>query len=131
MSDSQSETQVQEAQNVLGGPLQTCCTSPMTGFYRNGRCDIGPQDRGVHGVCAQMTEAFLNYTKAQGNDLSTPNPMFGFPGLQPGDRWCLCAARWQEAFEDGVAPPVILSATHGGVLGIVSLEDLKKHAMEP
>ncbi len=130
MSDIRSETQTQGAKNVLGGELQTCCTSPMTGFYRNGRCDIGPEDRGVHGVCAQMTETFLNYTRAQGNDLSTPNPMFGFPGLKPGDRWCLCASRWQEALADGVAPPVILAATHAGVLGIVQLDDLKKHSVE-
>ena len=130
MSEIRSETQTQGAKNVLGGELQTCCTSPMTGFYRNGRCDMGPEDRGLHGVCAQMTETFLNYTRAQGNDLSRPNPMFGFPGLQPGDRWCLCASRWQEALEDGVAPPVLLAATHASVLGIVQLEDLKKHSME-
>lgn len=130
MSDTQSEAKATPARNVLGGELQICCTAPMTGFYRNGRCDLGPEDRGVHGLCAQMTETFLNYTRAQGNDLTTPHPVFGFPGLKPGDRWCLCASRWQEALEDGVAPPVVLAATHEGVLGIVSLDDLKTYGIE-
>lgn len=119
-----------DAKNVLGYPLETCCTDPMTGFYRTGCCETGPEDQGVHVVCAQVTEAFLSYTKAQGNDLSTPMPMFGFPGLKPGDRWCLCAARWKEALEDGVAPPVVLSATHAAALKYVALEDLKNHALE-
>jgi hypothetical protein len=118
------------AKNVLGSPLETCCTEPMTGFYRTGCCETGPEDQGVHVVCAQVTEAFLSYTKAQGNDLSTPMPMFEFPGLKPGDRWCLCAARWKESLEDGVAPPVVLAATHAAALKFVSLEDLKNHALE-
>ncbi|MGF1454999.1 MAG: DUF2237 family protein [Alphaproteobacteria bacterium] len=118
------------AQNVLGQPLQTCCLSPMTGFYRTGRCDTGPEDRGLHVVCAQVDEAFLAFTKARGNDLSTPVPAFGFPGLKPGDRWCLCAGRWQEALDAGAAPRVVLRSTHAGALGIVSLDDLKALAID-
>jgi uncharacterized protein len=118
-----------DAKNVLGGPLQCCCTSPMTGFYRDGFCQTGPLDRGVHVVCAQLTAAFLTYTKAQGNDLSTPRPEHNFPGLKPGDRWCLCAARWQEALEDGVAPPVVLEATEQSALRHVSLADLQQNAL--
>lgn len=117
-----------ENKNVLGGELQTCCTAPMTGFYRDGTCQTGPEDRGVHVVCAQLTEAFLSYTKAQGNDLSTPRPEYNFPGLKPGDKWCLCAARWQEALADGVAPPVILESTHYAALEHVSLEELQGSA---
>jgi uncharacterized protein (DUF2237 family) len=120
--------QVQEAQNVLGEELQTCSTDPMTGFYRDGCCHTGPEDRGVHVVCAEMTEAFLEFTKSKGNDLSTPRPALNFPGLEPGDAWCLCAARWQEALEAGVAPPVHLDATHERALEIVDLEDLRDHA---
>ncbi|MDS3859707.1 DUF2237 domain-containing protein [Thermosynechococcaceae cyanobacterium BACA0444] len=121
----------QHPKNVLGTPLQTCCTNPMTGFYRTGCCETGPDDRGVHVVCAQVTPAFLNYTQAQGNDLTTPAPQFNFPGLKPGDRWCLCASRWQEALEMGVAPPVILESTHIAALNYVALEDLKQHALKP
>ncbi len=117
-----------EARNVLGGPLEVCCTSPMTGFYRDGFCRTGGGDYGSHVVCAEMTPEFLEFTKLQGNDLSTPMPQFNFPGLKPGDRWCLCASRWQEALEAGVAPPVILSSTHARALEMVSLEDLKQHA---
>lgn len=116
--------------NVLGGQLEICCTNPMTGFYRDGCCKTGSDDRGVHVVCAQMTPAFLNFTRDRGNDLSTPMPMYGFPGLKPGDRWCLCASRWQEAFEAGVAPPVILAATHEAALHYVAIEDLKRHALD-
>lgn len=116
------------AKNVLGKPLETCSTSPMTGFYRNGCCDTGPGDMGVHVVCAQMTDKFLEFTQKQGNDLSTPIPEFGFPGLVAGDRWCLCAARWKEAMEAGVAPPVVLEATHMSALEFVSLEELQEHA---
>lgn len=116
--------------NVLGGELKPCCLSPMTGFYRNGMCETGPQDRGVHVVCAQLTETFLSYTKAQGNDLSTPRPDYNFPGLKPGDKWCLCAARWQEALADGMAPPVDLAATHRAALSIVRLEDLQANALD-
>lgn len=107
-----------EAKNVLGTNLEICCTSPLTGFYRDGFCSTGGQDFGMHVVCAQMTPAFLEFTKSQGNDLSTPVPQFNFPGLQPGDCWCLCAARWQEAFEAGVAPPVVLAATHARALEV-------------
>jgi len=119
-----------EAQNVVGGKLQVCCTSPMTGFYRKGKCDTGAGDLGVHVVCAQVTEEFLAFTKRQGNDLRTPVPGYNFPGLKPGDRWCLCASRWQEALDAGVAPPVVLSATHAAALEHVSLKDLKKHAID-
>ena len=116
--------------NVLGGTLESCCTSPLTGFYRTGRCDTGPQDLGRHVVCARMTEEFLAFSKAKGNDLTTAVPEFGFPGLQPGDKWCLCAARWKEALATGVAPPVVLGATHEEALEIVSLADLKRHALD-
>ncbi|MFQ4137766.1 DUF2237 family protein [Nodosilinea sp. PGN35] len=118
------------ATNVLGSPLAPCCTSPMTGFYRDGCCNTGAGDLGVHVVCAQMTPEFLAFTKAQGNDLSTPVPAFQFPGLKPGDRWCLCAARWQEALEAGVAPPVVLAATHAAAIEHVALDDLKHHALD-
>ncbi len=118
------------ATNVLGTALATCCISPMTGFYRDGCCNTGGGDMGVHIVCAQMTPEFLAFTKAQGNDLSTPMPAFEFPGLKPGDRWCLCAARWQEALEAGVAPPVLLQATHATAVEHVSLADLKDHALD-
>ena len=100
------------ARNVLGGPLATCCTAPLTGFYRDGSCHTGPQDIGTHVVCAQVTPEFLEFSVARGNDLVTPVPQFHFPGLNAGDKWCLCALRWKEAFEAGVAPPVVLQATH-------------------
>jgi uncharacterized protein (DUF2237 family) len=116
--------------NVLGGTLDYCCTSPMTGFFRTGRCDTGPQDVGRHVVCARVTAEFLAFSKEKGNDLSTPAPEFGFPGLQPGDKWCLCAARWKEALAAGVAPPVVLGATHEAALEVVSLADLKRHALD-
>ncbi|MEO0408645.1 MAG: DUF2237 domain-containing protein [Cyanobacteria bacterium P01_A01_bin.135] len=118
------------ANNVLGTPLETCSTAPMTGFYRNGCCDTGAGDMGVHVVCAEMTEDFLQFTKAQGNDLSTPRPEYNFPGLKPGDRWCLCASRWQEALDKGAAPKVNLAATHASALEHLSLKDLKAHAIE-
>lgn len=118
-----------EGRNVLGGPLASCCTSPMTGFYRDGFCRTGGQDFGVHAICAQVTPAFLQFSKLRGNDLTTPAPHFSFPGLKAGDRWCLCASRWQEALEAGVAPPVILEATHARALETVSLQDLKNHAL--
>lgn len=116
-----------EAKNVLGGKLEVCCTAPMTGFYRNGKCETGVDDRGVHVVCAQVTDEFLAFTKAQGNDLSAAG--FGFPGLKAGDRWCLCVSRWQEALEAGAAPPVDLAATHAAALKTVSLDDLTNHAV--
>ena len=118
-----------DAKNVLGETLECCCESPMTGFYRDGYCRTGGQDFGVHVVCAQMTPAFLEFTKLRGNDLSTPAPQYHFPGLKPGDRWCLCASRWQEALEAGVAPPVILSATHARALEVVSLKELQEYAL--
>lgn len=116
--------------NVLGQPLKICCTQPMTGFYRTGRCETGPQDLGLHVVCAEVTADFLAFSRAAGNDLSTPRPEFGFPGLKPGDRWCLCAARWREALEAGHAPPVVLAATHERALAVVTLDDLKRHALD-
>lgn len=118
------------AQNVLGTALECCCTSPMTGFYRDGFCTTGAGDMGVHVVCAQVTAEFLAFTKSQGNDLSTPQPLFNFPGLKPGDRWCLCASRWKEALEAGVAPQVALAATHASALEHVSLDELKQHALD-
>lgn len=118
------------ARNVLGGKLETCSTQPMTGFFRTGKCETGPQDTGVHTVCVRVTREFLEFSRAVGNDLSTPIPAFGFPGLKPGDCWCLCAARWQEAFEAGAAPRVRLAATHEETLKIVRLEDLKAYALD-
>ncbi|OGB92609.1 MAG: hypothetical protein A2Z31_00860 [candidate division NC10 bacterium RBG_16_65_8] len=117
------------AKNVLGGELGQCCAEPLTGFYRDGSCNTGPGDLGVHLVCVQMTEEFLVFTKRQGNDLSTPMPDHGFPGLKPGDRWCLCAMRWKEAMDAGAAPLAILGATHIVALEFVSLEELKAHAL--
>ena len=119
--------QVVPSTNVLGGPLQECGRSPLTGFYRDGCCETGPDDVGTHVVCAVMTAAFLDFTKARGNDLSTPRPEFGFPGLKPGDRWCLCASRWAEAHEAGLAPPAVLEATHRRALGAVPLDALRAH----
>ncbi|MEH1934820.1 MAG: DUF2237 domain-containing protein [Nostoc sp.] len=118
-----------DAKNVIDGNLEVCCTSPMTGFYRDGFCRTGGQDFGSHVICAEVTSEFLEFTKSRGNDLSTPVPDFNFPGLKPGDRWCLCASRWQEALDAGVAPPVILSATHARALEVVSLDELKKYAL--
>ncbi|MCC7282032.1 MAG: DUF2237 domain-containing protein [Acetobacteraceae bacterium] len=116
------------ARNVLGGTLGVCSTLPLTGWLRDGGCNTDASDLGLHTVCAVMTEAFLAFSRARGNDLSTPRPEFGFPGLKPGDRWCLCAARWQEAFEAGQAPPVLLGSTHAATLGVVRLDDLRAHA---
>ncbi|MCC6775903.1 MAG: DUF2237 domain-containing protein [Hyphomicrobiales bacterium] len=116
--------------NVLGDPLEPCAMSPMTGFFRDGCCNTGPEDVGSHTVCAVMTAAFLAFSKSRGNDLSTPMPEFGFPGLKPGDRWCLCAPRWQEALEAGQAPRVVLRATHVGALDHCSLVDLKRFAVD-
>ena len=119
-----------EGRNVLGGPLALCSADPLTGFTRSGCCETGPEDLGSHTVCAQVTEEFLAYTASRGNDLSTPVPQAGFPGLRPGDRWCLCASRWREALEAGVAPPVFLAATHEAALGHVSLDALRFHALD-
>lgn len=118
------------AKNVLGGTLQPCCMSPRTGFFRNGKCETGPEDFGLHLVCAQMTEDFLEFSFDAGNDLSTPNPDYDFPGLMPETCWCLCVERWKEALEAGVAPPVVLAATHISALEFVDLEDLVKHAVD-
>jgi uncharacterized protein (DUF2237 family) len=118
------------ARNVLGGALLPCSVAPLTGFFRDGCCNTGPHDLGLHVVCAQVTAAFLAFSKARGNDLSTPRPEYGFAGLDPGDRWCLCAARWEEARLAGVAPPVLLEATHVAALAVVALDALKAHALE-
>lgn len=118
------------SRNVLGSRLEICSIKPMTGFFRNGCCDTSPEDVGSHTVCAVMTDEFLQFSKSRGNDLSTPMPDFGFPGLKAGDRWCLCAPRWQEAFEAGRAPRVVLRATHEGALRFCSLADLKRHAVD-
>ena len=118
------------ARNVLGEPLELCSIKPMTGFYRDGCCKTGQEDFGSHTVCAVMTPAFLEFSKARGNDLSTPVPEFGFPGLKDGDRWCLCAPRWQEAFEANSAPRVVLRATHEGALASCALADLKRFAID-
>jgi len=116
--------------NVLGGSLQACSVNPVTGFFRDGTCRTCQDDYGSHTVCAQMTEPFLAFSLARGNDLVTPNPQYQFPGLKPGDRWCLCAARWREAAEAGVAPPVILEATHARALEVIALADLEYHALQ-
>jgi uncharacterized protein len=118
------------SKNVLGGALQPCSINPMTGFFRNGCCDTSREDVGSHTVCAVMTAEFLAFSKASGNDLSTPMPGFGFPGLKPGDRWCLCAPRWQEALDAGQAPRVVLRATEAGALDHCALADLKRHAID-
>lgn len=119
-----------EEKNVFGGELEICSISPMTGFYRDGCCGTGPEDIGMHVVCTEVTEEFLEFSKSRGNDLSTPNPELGFPGLKPGDRWCVCALRWKEAMDNGYASPVILASTNESVLEVVSLDDLKKHAID-
>lgn len=118
------------ARNVLGGTLESCSLRPITGFYRDGCCNTGPEDAGSHTVCAVMTAEFLVYSKRAGNDLSTPRPEFGFAGLQPGDRWCLCAPRWEQALEANAAPRVVLRATHEGALQWCALEDLKRYAID-
>jgi uncharacterized protein (DUF2237 family) len=118
------------ATNVLGGPLLPCSVAPLTGFFRDGCCNTGSEDLGLHVVCAEMSADFLAYSKSRGNDLSTPLPAFGFAGLQPGDRWCLCAARWEEARQAGQAPKVLLEATHIAALEVCRLEDLRAHAVD-
>jgi uncharacterized protein (DUF2237 family) len=118
------------ARNVLGGELRTCSTDPMTGFTRNGCCETDAQDIGVHTVCARVTAEFLTFSAGAGNDLSTPRPEYGFAGLQPGDQWCLCAARWAEAHAAGAAPSVVLEATHARTLEWVDLADLQEHAVD-
>jgi hypothetical protein len=117
------------ARNVLGQELMPCSNAPLTGFYRNGCCETGPDDTALHTVCAVMTAAFLAFSRSVGNDLSTPRPDFNFPGLKPGDRWCLCAPRWKEALDAGAAPGVVLEATHEETLAIVTLDVLRAHAV--
>jgi len=117
--------------NVLGGVLEPCSTRPVTGFYRDGCCNTGAEDIGLHTVCVVLTAEFLVFSKSRGNDLSTPMPQYGFPGLKPGDRWCLCASRWKEALDADVAPQVVLEATHAVTLHVVPLADLKRHAFRP
>lgn len=118
------------ARNVLGGRLEVCSLQPRTGFYRTGCCHTGPEDLGCHTVCVEVTEAFLAFSRARGNDLSTPRPEFGFAGLRPGDRWCLCAARWTEALEAAQAPGVVLRATEVNALAYCALEDLREHGID-
>lgn len=119
-----------QARNVLGGPLQECSTDPMTGFFRDGCCNTAPEDLGSHTVCAVMTEDFLAHQRRVGNDLSTPLPQYAFPGLKPGDRWCVVAVRWLQAFRDGVAAPVVLASTHENALAVVPLQALRDHAVD-
>ncbi len=121
---------MRRAKNVLGTELEECSLDPLTGFYRDGCCNTGAEDLGLHTVCAEMTDEFLAFSKARGNDLSTPNEMYEFPGLKAGDRWCLCVLRWKEAFEANMAPKVVLAATHMSVLEFVNLEDLQRFAVE-
>jgi len=119
-----------KAKNILGGELELCCSDPVTGYFRDGFCNTDQTDHGTHVVCARMTEAFLAFTKARGNDLTRPRPEYLFPGLKPGDGWCLCALRWMEAYQAGVAPPVRAEATHERALDIIPLEALERHALD-
>ncbi len=116
--------------NVVGGVLLACSVEPLTGFYRDGCCATGPEDEGSHTVCCETTDEFLEFSARAGNDLSTPRPEWGFPGLQPGDRWCVCAARWLEAHRAGCAPPVVLGATHARALDVVPIDLLTAHSVE-
>lgn len=116
--------------NVLGGELELCGSDPVTGFTRSGCCNSGPEDVGSHTVCAVVTSEFLAHQQRVGNDLSTPRPEFGFGGLQPGDRWCVCASRWLQAYEDGAAAPVVLAATHARALDVVPFDALTQHAVD-
>lgn len=118
------------AKNVLGTALRPCSMKPLTGYFRNGCCDTGADDYGVHTVCVRVTAEFLAFSRAAGNDLSTPYPAYQFPGIKPGDQWCLCATRWKEALEAGMAPPVVLEATHMATLEFVDLDDLKRYAVD-
>ncbi len=125
---SHEAPELEPPRNVLGQPLVACSLSPLTGFFRDGCCSTGPSDAGRHVVCAVMTEEFLAFSESRGNDLATPRPEYGFPGLRPGERWCLCALRWKEALEAAKAPKVILEATHEAALRYVTLDDLLRHA---
>jgi uncharacterized protein (DUF2237 family) len=131
MFDQAPEPGRRPAINVLGGPLRPCSSEPLTGFYRDACCNTGEEDRGLHTVCAIMTAEFLAYSRSAGNDLSTPLPDYGFPGLKPGDRWCLCAARWKEALDAGQAPYVVLESTHAATLQVVTLAALRRYAWQP
>ena len=124
------EDTIAQSLNVFGQPLELCCDNPKTGFYRDGFCNTGSIDLGTHVVCAEMTKEFLDYTKSKGNDLSTPNPIYDFPGLKPGDFWCLCALRWKEAYEAGVAPKVKLEATHDKALEYLTMNQLIEKAIK-
>lgn len=130
MSTTNGNGHYPKPRNVLGGELKSCCTNPMTGFYRDGYCRTGPDDIGRHTVCILATDEFLEFSKSVGNDLSTPRPEFAFPGVRNGDKWCLCVTRWQEALEAGMAPQVDLEATHESALQIVRLEDLQRFSVE-
>ena len=125
-----SEPQAEFERNVLGGPLQPCSTDPLTGFYRTGTCSSGPEDVGSHTVCAVVSAEFLDLQRRLGNDLSTPRPEYGFPGLRPGDRWCVVAARWLQAYQAGAAAGVVLAATNARALEVVPMEALRQHAVD-
>jgi uncharacterized protein len=130
MNASESTTNLSSRpKNVLGEELQCCCTAPKTGFYRDGYCQTGPMDYGSHTVCAEVTQAFLEFSRSRGNDLITPVPAYDFPGLRPGDKWCLCVSRWKEALDAGVAPPIVLAACHEKALAVVKLADLQQYAL--
>ena len=129
-TQTKEDSLMAKAKNVLGETLEVCCMSPMTGFLRNGTCETGPRDIGTRVVCAEVTEEFLKFTRSRGNDLITPSPSHGFPGLKPGDRWCLFVSRWEEGLDAGLAPSVVLSATHETSLKHVSMVDLKKNAID-
>ncbi|MFT5171167.1 MAG: hypothetical protein ACI9BD_000939 [Candidatus Marinamargulisbacteria bacterium] len=116
--------------NVFGKPLRACCMQPSTGYTRNGLCELHPEDQGLHTICVMITDTFLEFSKASGNDLSTPLPEYGFPGLKAGDKWCLCATRWKDAFDVGMAPKIVISATHESVLELVDIETLKSFAVD-
>jgi uncharacterized protein (DUF2237 family) len=130
MSSTNGNGHRPKPKNVLGEELKVCCTRPMTGFYRDGYCRTGPEDTGRHTVCILATEEFLAYSKSVGNDLSTPRPEYAFPGLSSGDKWCLVALRWRQAYQDGMAPRVLLASTHESVLEIVDLETLREFAVD-
>ena len=125
-----SEPQAEVERNVLGGPLQPCSTDPLTGFYRTGTCSSGPEDVGSHTVCAVVSAEFLDLQRRLGNDLSTPRPEYGFPGLRPGDRWCVVATRWLQAYQAGAAAGVVLAATNARALEVVPMEALRQHAVD-
>ena len=124
------ERRADQALNVLGEPLAPCGLDPLTGFYRDGCCNTGYDDPGIHVICVRVTRKFLEFSRKHGNDLTTPMPAAGFPGLRPGNQWCLCAGRWKEALDAGVAPPVVLAATHEEALAVVPLSELKRHAID-